>query len=82
MLEKKILNYCSNRGLKEVSLILHSFANQYLYNMNNRQIEDFLEVITQPDLDLLSWIYGDSELPKELTGNSILIQIIDIYNGK
>lgn len=82
MLEKKILNYCSNRGLKEVSLILHDFASKYLYSMNNKQIEDLLQVITQPDLDLLSWIYGSSELPKELKENSILIQIIDIYNGK
>ncbi len=82
MLKKKILNYCNNRGLKEVGIILSNFASEYLYNMNNKQVEDLLQVIKQPDLDLLSWIYGSCELPQELKENSILMQIIDIYNGK
>ena len=52
-----------HRGMKEMDLILGTFADRNLAQMSADELDAFEELIELPDGDLLSWISGDGDPP-------------------
>jgi antitoxin CptB len=82
ILRKKILNYSINRGLKELEIIFSDFANKFLDDMTHQEMNNFMQILEQNDCDILSWISNNSQVPEVFQNNGILMQIINIENGK
>jgi len=61
-----------HRGMKEMDLILGSFADRHLAQMSTDELDTFERLIDLPDGDLLSWIAGGAE--PEAPGLSDLIE--------
>lgn len=53
-----------HRGMKEMDLILGTFADNHLAQMNGDELDAFERLIEMPDADLLSWISAGSEPPE------------------
>jgi antitoxin CptB len=53
-----------HRGMKEMDLILGTFADAHLAQMNADDLDAFERLIEMPDADLLSWISGNGEPPE------------------
>ena len=52
-----------HRGMKEMDLILGTFADRNLAHMSGEELTVFEQLIEMPDGDLLSLITGDGEPP-------------------
>jgi antitoxin CptB len=61
-----------HRGMKEMDLILGSFADRHLARMSADDLDAFERLIDMPDGELLSWITGAGE--PEALGLSDLIE--------
>ena len=60
----KRLQYRANhRGIKEMDIILGSFADQELRSLDNAQIADFESLMQEHDRDLLVWFTDEAEFP-------------------
>lgn len=52
-----------HRGIREMDLILGSFADAEVPDMSLAELEDFERLMELSDLDLFKWITGASERP-------------------
>jgi len=52
-----------HRGMKEVDLILGTFADRNLAHMTGDELDSFERLMEMPDGDLMSLIAGQDELP-------------------
>ena len=60
----KKLNYRAwHRGFVEADLILGPFADAHLERLDAGELEQFSELLDQPDHDLYAWIIGQAEPP-------------------
>ena len=50
-----------HRGMKEMDLILGTFADSHLAHMSEEELTAFEQLIEMPDGDLLSLITGDGD---------------------
>ena len=55
-----------HRGFREADLILGPFADTRLEGMDPAQLDDFEQLLEQPDQDLYAWISGQAPPPPEL----------------
>jgi len=53
---KKIIYRSSHRGTKEMDILLSSFVNKYIYNLNLRDLND-LSTLLLIDDEILSELY-------------------------
>ncbi len=51
------------RGFREADLILGPFADQHVGSMTALDLEQFEDLLDQPDHDLQAWILGAAEPP-------------------
>lgn len=73
---KKLLYQSKNRGCKETDLLLGSFADNALLKMAQSELEEYALILTQTDADIVDWITGKSDVPKELQ-NSTMAKLLD-----
>ena len=60
------LKYRANhRGIKEMDIILGSFADEILDSLDDTQVLDFEALMAEHDRDLLTWFTGEVEFPFE-----------------
>lgn len=55
-LQKKLLYRSKNRSCKEMDYILSSFAEKYLFLMDEKKLESYTLILDQNDNDLYTWI--------------------------
>ena len=60
---RRILFRAWHRGMREMDLIMGSFAEDRLNAMNNDELDTFELLIEVPDRDLLAWITDREETP-------------------
>lgn len=64
-LRKKILYQSQNRGCKETDLILGKFAEKYLEQMDEKELEIFQKILEGSDADIYDWYNNKSPIPQE-----------------
>lgn len=62
---RKALFRSWHRGMREVDLILGSFADAEIGNLTDAEIEQYEKLLDIPDAELLSWITGERPVPAE-----------------
>jgi succinate dehydrogenase flavin-adding protein (antitoxin of CptAB toxin-antitoxin module) len=67
---RRFLFRCWHRGTQEIDLLLGSFAETSLDDLDGAQLDRFEALLDCPDADLFDWITGRSGYP----GPSILLQ--------
>ncbi len=62
---KKLKFRASHRGFVEADLILGPFAEQRVADMSPEVLDEFEQLLDQPDQDLYGWIVGLKPIPPE-----------------
>lgn len=62
---RRLLFRCWHRGTQESDLILGSFAESSLKNLDNAQLDRFEALLDCTDPDLFDWIFGGTSAPPE-----------------
>jgi antitoxin CptB len=57
---KKLLYRSNNRGCKETDILLGSFANNHLNQLNEQDLLEYSNLLEQPDNDIYNWITNKS----------------------
>ncbi len=65
-----------HRGFREADLILGPFADLHVERLDADQLDDFEQLLEQPDQDLFGWIIGQTAPPADLAAG-ILGSIIE-----
>ncbi|MSP52389.1 MAG: succinate dehydrogenase assembly factor 2 [Alphaproteobacteria bacterium] len=71
---KRLLYRSWHRGMKEMDLILGSFAEQNLASFDAHQLELYEHILNHPDPDLLAWFMGRQAAPNGL--DRVLLKLI------
>ena len=65
-IRRKRLKFRSwHRGIKEADILLGSFADQFLDTLSSEQLDDYENMLREPDSDLVAWITGDKVVPEQ-----------------
>ncbi|MDC0472933.1 succinate dehydrogenase assembly factor 2 [Pelagibacteraceae bacterium] len=70
-LKKKILYRSNYRGTKEMDILLSSFVNFYIEKLNEKDLENLLELLNNED-EILYNFYRNIDSDKTLKNNKIL----------
>ena len=62
---RKLLFHAWHRGMREMDLILGQYADQYLPEFTDEQLDEFEQLLEVLDRDLLKWVTGESPTPEE-----------------
>ncbi|MCC2098932.1 MAG: succinate dehydrogenase assembly factor 2 [Hyphomicrobiales bacterium] len=63
--QRKLLFRSWHRGLRELDLVLGTFADAVVGDLTEEEVEQYERLLEIPDTDLLSWIMGDRAMPAE-----------------
>ena len=61
---RRLLFRAWHRGTREVDLITGRFADAHIANLNESEVDDFERLMDVPEPDLLNWVIGTTETPK------------------
>ena len=64
-LQRKLLFRAWHRGIREMDLILGSFADAHIALMSELEIEEFGNLLEVSDRDLIKWFTGESPVPAD-----------------
>lgn len=62
---RRILFRAWRRGIREMDLVMGSFADAYLPTMNEDELAEFERLLDVPDPQALRWIIGGEDPPRE-----------------
>lgn len=62
--KKKAIWRAEHRGIREMDLLMGSFARQHVADMDDASLADFEALITVADHDLYDWLLGKSDVPE------------------
>lgn len=63
---KKVLKYRANhRGIKEMDIVLGTYADKYLDGMDKAGLDQFEELINIPDQDFFRYLTNQEDIPEE-----------------
>ena len=63
MREKQLRFRAWHRGTKEADIILGNFADRFLSDMDDAELEWFAELLKEKEQDVLDWIFGRNMPP-------------------
>ena len=63
-LKKEIRFRGTRRGIKELDLIFGRFIDTNLASLSEMELTQFRDLLIETDLDIFSWLQGDSPLPE------------------
>lgn len=69
---KKLLYQSKNRGCKETGIILGNFAEGFLSDMNDKDLQDFSLILANNDIDIYDWITKKTSPPAYLNSNVMM----------
>ena len=61
---RKLLFRSWHRGIREMDLVLGSFADAALHGLNEAELDQYERLLEIQDADLLSWITGETPPPE------------------
>lgn len=62
---RRLLFRAWHRGMREMDLLMGAFADAYLSDMTEPELDQFEQLITYPDADLFKWLKKEEEIPEE-----------------
>jgi len=63
--QKRLKMRSMRRGIKEMDIILSSFADAHLDSMTDDALDHYETLLSESDLDMYSWVSGQSPTPPE-----------------
>ena len=75
---RRLIYQSSYTGTKETDLLLGQFANRYLNNLHDQQLDDYEVLLSQGDQNILAWVRGDLKIPANL--DSIVFSLVKDFN--
>ena len=75
---RRLIYQSSYTGTKETDLLLGQFANRYLNNLHDQQLDDYELLLSQGDQNILAWVRGDLKIPANLDG--IVFSLVKDFN--
>jgi antitoxin CptB len=72
---RKLLFRSWHRGMREMDLILGSFADAEIGALTDTEIDQYENLLEIPDTELLPWITGERTIP-EAEQTDILLRIL------
>ena len=70
---RRLIYQSSYTGTRETDLLLGQFANRYLNNLEDQQLDDYEALLSQGDQNILAWVRGDLKIPDNLNGTVFLL---------
>ena len=61
---KRLLFRSHHCGMKENDILLVRFADRYIEELDERQLDDFEALMQQVDIDVMNWILGKTTVPE------------------
>lgn len=62
---RRVVFRAGHRGLKELDVLIGSFANAKAANLNEKDLGDLEKLLEQPDPDVLTWLTAKVAVPVE-----------------
>jgi antitoxin CptB len=62
---RKLLFRSWHRGTREMDLIMGRFADATIEQLAEEEIREFEQLIEAPDPELLAWITGEADVPRD-----------------
>ena len=62
---KRMKFQCWHRGIREMDLILGNFADKFLAELTEVELDDLSVLLDQPDTDVYQWIVGQAPVPED-----------------
>ncbi len=75
---RRLIYQSSYTGTRETDLLLGQFANRYLNNLHEQQLDDYEALLAQGDQNILAWVRGDLKIPANL--DSIVFSLVKDFN--
>ncbi|MEM8837090.1 MAG: succinate dehydrogenase assembly factor 2 [Pseudomonadota bacterium] len=76
---KKLLFRAWHRGIKEMDIVLGTFADNHLTTLSDHELDVFERLMDVPDRELFKWISGEAEIPENY--RSALLDRIIAFHG-
>jgi len=73
---KRLIFRSAHRGIKEMDIIMGSFAEQFVPNFTESELADYDELLTHNDPDLYNWITGKESAPDDVTCMAVFKKLI------
>ena len=75
---RRLIYQSSYTGTRETDLLLGQFANRYLNDLEDQQLDDYEALLSQGDQNILAWVRGDLKIPANL--DSIVFSLVKDFN--
>jgi len=62
---RKLLFRSWHRGMREMDLILGQYADEYIAQMSDLDLDEYERLMEVLDRDLLKWVTGEEATPEE-----------------
>ena len=62
---KRILFRCWHRGIREMDLVLGSFADAEIETLSEAELDELERIMAEEDNDLVKWVTGEKPVPEE-----------------
>ena len=60
---KKLRFRAWRRGFREMDLLMGSFADEFISDMNDEEVGEFERLLATPDWEVYAWIIGQKPIP-------------------
>lgn len=77
---KRVLFRAWHRGIKEMDMLLGTFADAHLGDMTDAELDEFEALMNIPDQDMFRYITGLAPMPQEHVG-PVYRQIVSYHEG-
>jgi antitoxin CptB len=78
---RKLLFRAWHRGMREMDLIMGSFADHAVAQLSEQELDEFERLIEVPDRELLAWVTGEAEVPPDYDTH-LLRRLCDFNHGR
>ena len=75
---KQLLFRSHHCGMKENDILLGNFADRYILELNDQQLDELDALMHHNDIDVMNWVIGKTAVPEEF--NTELMQLIQRFN--
>jgi len=75
---KQLLFRSHHCGMKENDILLGRFADRYIAELSDEQLDQLDNLMQQNDIDVMNWIIGKTPLPRAF--DNALMTLIQRFN--
>ena len=66
--QRKLTFRAWRRGFREMDLLMGTFADQYLADFNETELDEFEQLLSVPDWEVYAWLIGQKPVPENHAG--------------